>query len=304
MANVLKITNLSKYYGDTMVLDNVNLQIKQGDIYGLIGNNGAGKTTIMKIITGLQTPSHGTYELFVTPYNSKEIARQRRRINASLEGCSFYPSFSAYDNLVIAFKTFGLPIADKEIKSLLELVGLADTGKLHAEYFSLGMARRLELAIALVSRPDFLILDEPTNGLDPEGIIFLRELILKLNKENKITFLISSHNLDELSKVATTYGFIKKGSLIKEITKDKLNEILREKIIIKTNNITKMVSILVRENYEYEVVDKKTIIVYDVKNVTNLVILLSKNGVDILSLEENKENLETYYLNLMGGQDA
>ena len=304
MANVLKLTNLFKYYGDTMVLDNVNLQIKQGDIYGLIGNNGAGKTTIMKIITGLQTPSNGTYELFATPYNSKEIERQRRRVNASLEGCSFYPSFSAYDNLVIAYKAFGLPIDDKEIKRLLELVGLVDTGKLHAEYFSLGMARRLELAIALVSHPDFLILDEPTNGLDPEGIIFLRELILKLNKERKITFLISSHNLDELSKVATTYGFIKQGSIIKEITKDNLNKILREKIIIKTNNITKMVPILVRKNYEYEVVDKKTVIIYDVKNLTNLIILLSENRVDILSLEENKENLETYYLNLMGGQDA
>ena len=304
MVNVLKLTNLFKYYGNTIVLDNVNLQIKQGDIYGLIGNNGAGKTTIMKIITGLQTPSNGTYELFAIPYNSKEIERQRRRVNASLEGCSFYPSFSAYDNLVIAYKTFGLPIDDKEIKKLLEQVGLIDKGKLHAEYFSLGMARRLELAIALVSHPDFLILDEPTNGLDPEGIIFLRELILKLNKEKKITFLISSHNLDELSKVATTYGFIKQGSIIKEITKDNLNKILREKIIIKTNNITKMVPILVRKNYEYEVVDKKTVIIYDVKKLTNLIILLSENGVDILSLEENKENLETYYLNLMGGQDA
>ena len=220
MEYILETNNLTKKYGKFQVLTDINMHIPKNAIYGLIGKNGAGKTTLIRIITGLQRPSSGTYSIYNIAYNNKIVLKERNRISAIIESPAIYSNLSAKDNLIEQYKIIGRPI-DEEVDKILELVGLNNIGKKLARYFSLGMRQRLGIAISLCSNPDFLILDEPINGLDPEGIIDIRELLLKLNN-NGITILISSHYLDELSKIATYYGFVHNGKIVKEISANDL----------------------------------------------------------------------------------
>ena len=217
---VLEATNLEKKYKDFTALKNLNLHVQQGAIYGLIGKNGAGKTTLIRIICGLQQPTNGTYAIYGVQQNEK-LADVRKRMGAIIETPAIYSEMSARDNLIGQYKLVGMPI-DDGIEELLTLVGLEKTGKKKVKNFSLGMKQRLAIAMALANHPDFLILDEPINGLDPAGIIEIRELILKLNREKRITILISSHYLDELSKIATHYGFLDKGYIVEEISHEEL----------------------------------------------------------------------------------
>jgi len=216
MEYVLTTNALSKQYRHFKALNGLSMHVPKGAVYGLVGRNGAGKTTLIRLICGLQYATSGDYVLYGVNSREKAITESRRRIGAIVEGPSVYQDFTAEENLKAQYRVLGLP-SFEGIPELLKLVGLENTGRKKAKHFSLGMRQRLGIAVALAGDPDFLILDEPTNGLDPQGIIEMRELILRLNRERQMTVLISSHILDELSRLATHYGFIDNGSMIKEI---------------------------------------------------------------------------------------
>ncbi len=300
MEYVLETNNLEKRYKDFKALSHLNIHIENGSIYGLIGKNGAGKTTLIRIICGLQEPTNGTYTIYGTNNRSGNLASSRKRMGAIIETPSIYGEMSAKDNLIEQFKLVGMPSFDG-IDELLKLVGLDNTGKKKAKNFSLGMKQRLGIAISLANNPDFLILDEPINGLDPQGIIEIRELILKLNKENRITILISSHYLDELSKIATHYGFLDNGSIIKEISSQELMKKLEHKIELKVSNQKEFVKYFEVNHISYEVIDNKTINVYGSHNLAKFVSDLSKKNLIADEIHEQEESLENYYMNLIGG---
>ena len=278
------------------------MHIPKGAIYGLIGKNGAGKTTLIRLICGLQKPTAGTYSIYGISNENKKIIDARKRIGAIIETPSLCLDMTAEDNLKEQYKVIGLPNYD-DLSTLLKLVRLDETGKKTAKHFSLGMKQRLGLAIALVGNPDFLILDEPINGLDPEGIIELRELILKLNKERGITFLISSHYLDELSKIATCYGFINNCKIVKEISSEELEQDFRKRIQLNVSNVKECVKYLEEINMPYKVISNETIDIYEKINVSELVIALSKRDCTVNEFSEKGESLENYYLNLIGGAE-
>ncbi len=301
MEIILKINNLEKKYKDFKVLNHANIQIEKGAIYGLIGKNGAGKTTLIRIICGLQEPTNGDYSLYGIKNNSSAITTVRKRLGAIIETPSIYREMTAKDNLIEQYKLVGMPSLEG-IDDLLKLVGLENTGKKKAKNFSLGMKQRLGIAIALANNPDFLILDEPINGLDPQGIIEIRELILKLNKERKITILISSHYLDELSKIATHYGFLDNGSIIKEISNEELLKKLEHKITLKVKDEKAFVKYFEENQIVYEVADDKTINVYGKYNLSKFVYDLSQKNLIAEKIQETEESLENYYMNLIGGE--
>jgi len=300
METILETHNLEKRYNDFRVLNDVNIQIEKGSIYGLIGKNGAGKTTIIRIICGLQEPTCGTYTIYGEFNSSSNISNIRKRIGAIIETPSIYGEMSAKDNLIEQYKLVGMPSLDG-IDELLKLVGLENVGKKKAKHFSLGMKQRLGIAISLVNNPDFLILDEPINGLDPQGIIEIRELILKLNKERRITILISSHYLDELSKIATHYGFLDNGSIINEISSGELMKKMEHKIELTVNNTKEFVKYFEENNIEYEVINNKIINIYGSHNLSKLIRQLSNKNLIAEDIHEYEETLENYYMNLIGG---
>ena len=300
MEIILETNNLEKKYKDFRALNHTNIHIEKGAIYGLIGKNGAGKTTLIRIVCGLQEPTNGSYIIYGKSNNSNDIISARKRMGAIIETPSIYGEMTARDNLIEQYKLVGMPSLDG-IDDLLKLVGLEDTGKKKAKNFSLGMKQRLGIAIALANNPDFLILDEPINGLDPQGIIEIRELILKLNKERRITILISSHYLDELSKIATHYGFLDSGSIIQEITSEELMKKMEHKIILTVNEPKEFVKYFEEHNISYEVMDNKTINVYGKHNLSKLVSGLSKKNLIADEIHEQEETLENYYMNLIGG---
>lgn len=302
MEYILETYNLEKKYKKFKAISNLNMHIPKGSIYGLIGKNGAGKTTLIRLLCGLQKPTSGNYSIYGISNKSSKIIEARKRIGAIIELPSICLDMTAEDNLKEQYKVIGLPSFDN-LKEILKLVGLSETGKKIAKNFSLGMKQRLGIAIALVGNPDLLILDEPINGLDPEGIIEIRELILKLNKEKGITFLISSHYLDELSKIATCYGFINKCRIVKEISSDELEQNFKKKTQIKVSNIKECVKYLEECKIPYKVISNEIIDIYEKINISDLVIELSKRDCKVNEFQEKGESLENYYLNLIGGED-
>ncbi len=300
MEIVLETNNLEKRYKDFKALNHANIHIEKGSIYGLIGKNGAGKTTLIRIVCGLQEPTSGSYTIYGVDNNSINIASVRKRMGAIIETPSIYGDMTARDNLIEQYKLVGIPSFDG-IDKILKLVGLEGTAKKKAKNFSLGMKQRLGIAIALASNPDFLILDEPINGLDPQGIIEIRELILKLNKEKRITILISSHYLDELSKIATHYGFLDNGSIIKEISNEELMKKMEHKIELKVSNQKDFVKYFEENKISYEVVDNKTINIYGKYNLSKFINELSKKNLIADEIHEQDESLENYFMNLIGG---
>ena len=300
MEYILETHNLEKRYKKFKAISNLNMHIPKGAIYGLIGRNGAGKTTLIRILCGLQNPSSGTYSIYGISNENSKIIEARKRVGAIIESPSLCLDMTAEDNLKEQYKVIGLPSFD-DLYEILKLVGLAETGEKIAKNFSLGMKQRLGIAIALVGNPDILILDEPINGLDPEGIIEIRELILKLNKEKGITFLISSHYLDELSKIATCYGFIDKCRIVKEIDSDELEQNFKKRTQINVSNIKECVKYLEECKISYKVISDEIIDIYEKVNVSNLVLALSKRNCIVNDFQEKGESLENYYLNLIGG---
>ena len=303
MEYVLETASLRKQYGHYTALNEVSMHIPRGAIYGFVGKNGAGKTTLIRLICGLQKPTSGSYTLFGKPYTAKDIKDSRKRMGAVVETPSIYLAMTAEDNLKEQYRVLGLP-SFESIPQLLELVGLADTGKKNAGNFSLGMRQRLGIAIALAGNPDFLVLDEPANGLDPQGIIEMRELILRLNRERHITVLISSHILDELSRLATHYGFIDSGSILKEITAQELEAACRKCICVTVDHSQELCATLDELGLEYRITSDTEADIYGQPDITKLVQILAEKGCSIRSIREREESLENYYMNLIGTQAA
>ena len=295
--NQIALNNFGSYEGEnvfeTRVKPNKNIVL-------IGGKNGAGKTTLIRLICGLQEPSSGDYTIYGRKNNAKDIVKSRRRMGAVVETPSIYLDMTATDNLKQQYRILGLPSFDG-LNEILELVGLENTGKKKAKNFSLGMRQRLGIAIALVGDPDFLVLDEPVNGLDPQGIIEIRELILKINREKQITVLISSHILDELSRLATHYGFIDAGRIIKEISAEDLESACRKCIRMEVTNTTALAHVLDEMKIEYKVLSSTTADVYAKVNVTHLTNALSAMNCEVLSMQDKDESLESYYVNLVGG---
>ena len=300
MDYVLETNALCKKYKSFKALSNFSMYIPKGSIYGLVGKNGAGKTTLIRIICGLQNPTSGEYILYGKKNTDKDIIKARRRIGAVVETPSIYLNMTARQNLEEQYRILGIPAFDA-IDDLLRLVGLENTGKKKAKNFSLGMRQRLGIAIALTGDPDFLVLDEPVNGLDPQGIVEIRELILKLNKEYNITVLISSHILDELSKLATHYGFVDSGRIVKEISAKELEQSCRKAVRVEVTDVKILALILDELKMEYNIISQTKADIYSKVNVSQLVLKLSENNCSVISMQERDESLESYYMNILGG---
>ena len=297
---ILTVNGLCKYYKREKALDGLCLSVPKGAIYGLVGQNGSGKTTLFRLLTGLQQPSGGDFILYGIRNHEKGIEKARRRMSAIVETPAIYRDMTAKDNLRQQYRILGLP-SEKGIDELLHLVRLGDTGSKKAGNFSLGMRQRLAIAIALAGDPDFLMLDEPVNGLDPQGIIEIRELILKLNKEKQITILISSHILEELSKLATHYGFIDHGHMVKEINAKELEEACRKSLRLTVSDGRALAPVLDSLQAEYRFLSKQEAEIYSEVSITKLVCTLAEAGCEVLSMQEREESLESYYIRLIGG---
>ena len=301
MEYVLQTTGLTKEYGHFKALNGLGMRIPKGAIYGLVGKNGAGKTTLIRLICALQRPTRGFYCLYGVKHTDPEIAKARRRMGAVVETPSLYQDMTAEDNLKQQCMLLGLPDFG-EIEGLLALVGLSDTGKKKVKNFSLGMRQRLGIAVALCGNPDFLVLDEPVNGLDPQGIIEIRELILRLNRERQITFLISSHILDELSRLATHYGFIDRGCMVKEISAGELEAACRKCMEVRVTDTKILARVLDEMGVEYRIQSDTEAELYGNVAVTDLALALNRAGCRIDSSREKDETLESYYIRLVGGE--
>lgn len=301
MPYILETHNLTKAYKDFYALRNLNMQIEKGAIYGFIGKNGAGKTTLIRLLTGLQHPSEGEFTLYGISSKSKEIHRVRRQIAAIIEKPAVYLNLSAYDNLKVQAQNAGLP-SYQNIEDILQLVSLAQVKEKKVKNFSLGMKQRLGIAIALISNPDLLLLDEPTNGLDPQGIVEMRELILKLNKEKGITVLISSHYLDELSKLATHYGFLDKGTMVRQICAKEWKQACGKQVELQVSDTKKCVVYLEQRQLPYTIIDEHHLRIHQDVHLTVLVEALAKQQCVVEACTVKEESLESYYMNLVGGQ--
>ena len=299
---VIKLRDISKKRGQTEILNHLNMTVYQNDIYGFIGQNGAGKSMTMKIIMSLIKETQGQLELF----DSLDNQINRSRIGAIIENPAFYPYMTAYENLKYYVQYKGL-VEINSIEKVLKMVGLENVRKKKYKNYSLGMKQRLGLALALINNPDLLILDEPLNGLDPQGIVELREILSHLNKKYGITMLISSHILDELEMIATRYGFIHQGQMIEEITAEKLQEKLKKYISLDVENIG-LASITLEQKLHtenFKVMDDHTIYLYDFVNESSQVATtLIQEGVILNKMNISNVSLENYYLSLIKGVES
>lgn len=297
MEYVVDTHGLTKIFGKHRAVDNVSLHIKRGEIYGFIGRNGAGKTTFMKMVSGLSAPTSGEIALFGA--SGREAEKYHSRIGNLIEQPGLYEGMSAGENLHLKCLALGIHVKGYEEK-LLEDVGLQDVKKKKVKQFSLGMKQRLGIAMALAGRPDLLILDEPVNGLDPQGIAEIRDLLLKLKFEKNMTILISSHILEELYKVADTFGIIHKGVLIQELSKEELDQKCRDYTKIKTEDTEKACPVIEELGYHnYKVITRDCIHVYDtVTEIGKLNMELAKSGCMVESLQVVQDKLEEYFLEL------
>lgn len=299
MDYALRTDGITKIYGKHTVVDHVSMHVKKGDIYGFIGKNGAGKTTFMRIVAGLAAPAAGSMELF----GSGDLERQRQRLGTLIEQPGLYGTMTARDNLEVVRRSLG--IARKQaVDEMLEFVGLSQAGEKKVKNFSLGMKQRLGIGIALFRSPDFLILDEPINGLDPEGIKEVRDLLSKLNKEKQITILISSHILGELSKIATKYGIIKEGALIEEFAAEELKSRCKRCVKLVVDDAQRAVTILEEKCHilQYDVPKEGVIRVFDGLDhpwVINRELV--EGGIQLKESYLAGQDLEGYFMDLLGG---
>ena len=298
---VVETKGLTKKYGTTLALNNVSISVHRGEIYGFVGRNGAGKTTLIRVLTGIANPTSGSFTLLGAATKSEQ-KEARKHIAAMVETPALYMNMTAHDNLRTTLILKGLK-DESLIRSRLEEVGLSDVigSSKKAKDFSLGMKQRLGIAMALLGDPELLILDEPTNGLDPEGIREMRELLVNINKSRNITMIISSHILGELSKLATRFGFIDKGVIINEISSDDLFNKVSKSVIIKTDDNVRALAIL-NGAYQNRVTSENgSIHVAEVNNSSEIVKLLVKSDINVLQFREQENGLEDYFINLIGG---
>lgn len=302
MEYVLQTDCLTKIYGSSKVVNNVSMHVKKGSIYGFIGKNGAGKTTFMRMAAGLAAPNAGSMMLF----GSKDLEKQRIRIGTLIENPGIYAGMTARENIETIRRSLGIP-ERKRVDTLLELTGLSDTGKKKTRHFSMGMKQRLGIAISLLRNPDFLILDEPINGLDPAGIKEVRDLLLRLNREKQITILISSHILGELSKIATHYGIIRNGSLIEEFDTYELDQRCRRCLKLVVDQPQQAAGILERMLgiHSYDVPQTNMLRVFEgLENTAAINQTLVQNGVSLQESYLAGQDLEGYFMELLGDRQA
>ena len=300
--NLIETNNLSKQYNNFIVVNKVNMHVPEGSIYGFVGENGSGKTTIMRLITGLANPTSGTITLFGMSSKDKEVNEKRKKISAIVENAALVSTLTAIQNMQYQELYEGIRLTDEERQELLRKVHLENTGNKKVKNFSLGMKQRLAIALSLMKKPNLMLLDEPMNGLDPEGIVELRELLIELNRNDGITILISSHILSELEKIASCYGFISHGKLIEELTAEELQNKCRKSLSIKVDNVEKAKDVLHSigiDNATYST--NGEIKIFDEIRIADLVMQLEKNRVDVLAINSNDESVEDYYLNLTKG---
>lgn len=292
---ILQTHELKKVYGKQVAVDGIDLKVERGAIYGLIGKNGAGKTTTLKMIGGLAKPTGGSFSLFGK--TGRELADVRGRVSCLIEEPGLYGSMTAFDNLKAKCLGYGVK-GDAYINELLERVGLANVGKKKARNFSLGMKQRLGIAMAMVGEPDLLVLDEPINGLDPEGIVEIRDMLTQFSKEKGVTILISSHILEELSKVATHYGIMSKGRLVEQLTAEELAERCSLRIEAVVDRPELAGTVLDRLGItNYKVVDKETINIAErLEDVALINRELNEAGVMVSRIMVNNESLESFFL--------
>ena len=300
--NLIETNELCKKYSKVLVINHVNMHVPEKSIYGFVGENGSGKTTIMRLVMGLAEPTSGGFSLFGIPNRDRRIHDVKRQVSAIVETASLVPSMTARDNMIYQELYLGIKLSDDERKELLTKVHLENVGKKRVKNFSLGMKQRLAIAMALMNKPKLMLLDEPMNGLDPEGIAELRELLIELNQNEGITILISSHILSELEKIATTYGFISHGQLLEEITSDELHNRCRKSLSFAVNDLDGAKEVLGKLDLkEYNIMPNGDIKIYDNVSITKLVVELSKKNVEVLNMRSSEESVEDYYLHLIKG---
>ena len=279
--NLIETNNLSKQYNNFIVVNKVNMHVPEGSIYGFVGENGSGKTTIMRLITGLANPTSGTITLFGMSSKDKEVNEKRKKISAIVENAALVSTLTAIQNMQYQELYEGIRLTDEERQELLRKVHLENTGNKKVKNFSLGMKQRLAIALSLMKKPNLMLLDEPMNGLDPEGIVELRELLIELNRNDGITILISSHILSELEKIASCYGFISHGKLIEELTAEELQNKCRKSLSIKVDNVEKAKDVL--HSIGIDNADFVQVLVSKAKTVGEHNILQAQNPVYIVS---------------------
>lgn len=298
---VFQAINITKKYHDTSALEKVSMSIRQGDIYGFIGENGAGKTTMIRLLTGLSAPTSGEISLFGE--RGRKLSAQRARLGCIIESPSLYLDMTAHENLEVQRLQRGIP-GKSCIDKALALVNLKDTGKKKAKDFSLGMRQRLALAIALLGNPEFLVLDEPVNGLDPTGIVEMRNLLKQLNKEQGISILISSHILTELHQLATRYGILHEGRLLQEITASELDAQCKKHLMLQVSDVAAATTLLetALHTSNYVVMPDQSIRLYDlIDRPGEVSAALSAHGITLYQMAQSGDDLETYYTKLIGG---
>lgn len=298
--DLITTNELCKSYNKKLVIDHVNMHIPESSIYGFVGENGSGKTTIMRLLTGLAEPTSGSYELFGLKNNDPRIYEKRKNISAIVEKTSLVPTFTAKENIRYFELYTGIELTEKERDELLAKVHLHDVENKKVSNFSLGMRQRLGIALALVSKPKLMFLDEPMNGLDPEGIAELRDLLVELNQKDGITVLISSHILSELEKIATCYGFISHGKILEEVTAQELKERCRKSLMVKVDKLEEAEKALKQLNiHDYKVSPCGEIQIYDNVKIQDVMTCLVGAGVNISAINSAEESVEDYYLNLI-----
>lgn len=300
--DAIKTTGLSKRYENKMAVNQLNISVPQGAIYGFIGRNGSGKSTTQKMVCGLINPTDGNVQLFGKPISDETV---RRKIGTLIEEPGIYPRMSTLSNVIMQGYNIGIEKPKEKAIKALETVGLKKEINKKAKNLSLGMKQRLGLAIAMLGEPEILVLDEPINGLDPEGIVQFRQVIEKLNREKGVTIFISSHILGELSKIATHYGIIENGELIEQITAEELSGKRKTRMVVIVNNPKKALVLLkeVLHTEQYEMTSDGEIHLFDINDPTKVNKLLSKNDFNIREIYFHKQDLEEYFIELMGGSD-
>ena len=299
MKDLIVTQNLTKMYGYKAAVSSIDMHVKQGDIYGFIGRNGSGKSTTLKMLCGLAFPTQGSIRVFGQSLSQESV---RKRIGVLIESPGLEPGRSAYENMYLKASLMGIVDPDKEIRELLTLTGLNPDNKKLVKRYSMGMKQRLGIAMALLGGPDLLILDEPINGLDPEGMNQLRSLLVDLNQKKGVTILVSSHILGELSKMATRYGIIKDGCLVKEISKEELSAECKDYLYLKTSD-SKMSAVLLEEKLgirNYEVRPEGEIRIYQKADSGQITTVMTSAGISVFAIYGHQQDLEGYFLDLIG----
>lgn len=299
MQMAVHTAGLCKRYRGRAAVDHLDMQVEKGEIYGFIGQNGAGKSTTFKLLAGLARPTAGQIELFGRPLTDPTV---RRRLGVLVEDAGVYPGLSARENCMLKAMALGLDNESKAVERTLGEVGLAGAGSKACKRFSMGQRRRLGLALALLGNPDLLLLDEPTNGLDPEGIRDVRRLLLQLQAERGVTIVVSSHLLGELEKIATSYGIIRSGRMVQQITAAELEDRCRDYITLQTQDPHRAAAVLEEKLglSGYEVLPEGVLHLYDPVESSAVVAVLSENGVPVGSIGTHRQELEDYFVKLMG----